>query len=494
MPPTCKTPLSKIVSLRGGRAGGVSLAVLACLLLTACSNLVDMAKPGSTTDMMAVNSRMQANVEDGIALQAKFHGLVHGQGGGLSEVGVYSVESLQNSAEEAATLAKRLGMTEVTDRNDPDASEGTYGLSKLATKFRAGDPDIKFYKVKGNPEPLKLSTGRRFEHGLYFYDTKRKFGLMQLSYASMKDARAAEDHLEKIMTPKAPPPDLLARAEKGDAVAQYQLGKFYQKNNPFNRGTPLTAEKWYRKAAEQGNVKAQYELGCVLQREDFVGHDNTEAQRWLTTAAKSGHTDAQATLGKVLSYGIHTDTAGSASPAANTDALAARQAQSAKSKEWLRKSAEGGSIDGMYSLAMALRDTPAEKQESIALLKKVVDIGGKYQKLHAANALASYLNEGGEQAEAFKYLQIAADSGDAGAQSQVGDLLFARSDYAEAARYFRMACEQSPIIKEKGFITFMVAGATQYNQALDAEKAGDPKKAAILFRTAYTVHAQEASF
>ncbi|MCY4673957.1 MAG: tetratricopeptide repeat protein [Bacteroidetes bacterium] len=54
--------------------------------------------------------------------------------------------------------------------------------------------------------------------------------------------------------------EVQARAEQGDAEAQYELGKAYS----VGEGVPQNsteAVRWYRKAAEQGHPLAQYELG-----------------------------------------------------------------------------------------------------------------------------------------------------------------------------------------------------------------------------------------
>jgi TPR repeat protein len=55
---------------------------------------------------------------------------------------------------------------------------------------------------------------------------------------------------------------LKARAEQGDASAQFDLGLAYA----GGRGVPknLTHDvKWYRKAADQGHADAQYHLGRI---------------------------------------------------------------------------------------------------------------------------------------------------------------------------------------------------------------------------------------
>lgn len=450
-------------------AGAIGL-----IALTGCSKLVDMSKPGSTSGMLAANSRVQAWVEDNIALQPNFQGITKARGGpGISENGVFAIETVKQSPAEAAQLAKRFGMSEVTDRKDPDASDTSTSLQQYAAKFRNGDASVKFYKVKGNPESLKLKTGRRFEHALYFYDSQQGEGILQLGYTDFKGVHEAEAALDKIMTPKAPPSQLLQRAEAGDARAQYELAKFYQKNNPFNRGIPLSSVKWYQKAAEQNNVEAQYELGCIKSGTLPV-HDVEGAELWLTKAANAGHRDAPARLAMLYSYG------GTASGAK-------------KARPWLKKAAANGSPEGMYHLAISLGDTPAERKEAIALLQKIVENNNDHWKQTAAISLVDALSRDGQKQEAMRYLRMAADEGDSQSQVRLGDLMAAEGNFKDAARYFKLVCDHTPAYNTSLLPGGTTAGTNEYNRAVESEKSGDIKQAAILYRTCYTLRAQAAA-
>ena len=87
-----------------------------------------------------------------------------------------------------------------------------------------------------------------------------------------------------------------ARAEKGDGIAQYNLGRMYVVGD----GVPQDFEegaKWYRKAAEQGDVDAQYNLGNMYVLGDGVPQDFEEAVKWFRKAAEQGDADAQYNLG-----------------------------------------------------------------------------------------------------------------------------------------------------------------------------------------------------
>jgi TPR repeat protein len=125
-------------------------------------------------------------------------------------------------------------------------------------------------------------------------------------------------------------PELLAKAQGGDAVAQYKLGGCY------DRGEGVVLDKkqaisWYRKAADQGNEKAlatlfdcsysilqksnsteafqglrdfsakgnsraQYLLGLCYLNGEGVSQSNLEAVKVLLLSARQGNRDAMLTL------------------------------------------------------------------------------------------------------------------------------------------------------------------------------------------------------
>ena len=71
-----------------------------------------------------------------------------------------------------------------------------------------------------------------------------------------------------------------AKAEKGDAGAQYKLGRAYYLGNDYTE-----AAKWYRRAADQGNADAQYGLGHWYFIGVGVPRDYIEAYKWCDLAA-----------------------------------------------------------------------------------------------------------------------------------------------------------------------------------------------------------------
>jgi TPR repeat protein len=105
-------------------------------------------------------------------------------------------------------------------------------------------------------------------------------------------------------------PDLLAKANAGDAAAQVQVGERYAANaaalhNVASAGeTYKTAAEWYRKAADQGFIPGQLHL-AALYRDGGKGfpRDMEQAATWYRKAAEQGDVSAQASLGVLYSIG-----------------------------------------------------------------------------------------------------------------------------------------------------------------------------------------------
>lgn len=99
-----------------------------------------------------------------------------------------------------------------------------------------------------------------------------------------------------------------ARAEKGDAQAQFDLGSLYAAGTGVTRDE-RKAVKWHRKAAEQGLPRAQFALAREYFDGDGIKPDKTEAFRWFRRAADKGMAEAQFELGRCYAngYGVGDD-------------------------------------------------------------------------------------------------------------------------------------------------------------------------------------------
>ncbi len=77
---------------------------------------------------------------------------------------------------------------------------------------------------------------------------------------------------------------VIARAERNDRIAQYELGI----RNSEGRGVdknPFTAVEWFHRSAAQGLPQAQFELGSAYWLGEGAAPDIAEATRWYREAA-----------------------------------------------------------------------------------------------------------------------------------------------------------------------------------------------------------------
>lgn len=92
------------------------------------------------------------------------------------------------------------------------------------------------------------------------------------------------------------------KAEKGDAMAQHDLGVLYADGRGVARNY-AEAARWFRKSAEAGIANAQFNLAVLTERGLGVTRDAAEAARLYRQAAEQGHAGAQYNLGIVLAEG-----------------------------------------------------------------------------------------------------------------------------------------------------------------------------------------------
>jgi len=118
------------------------------------------------------------------------------------------------------------------------------------------------------------------------------FGLMALSPAH---AGMTPEEVKAIDGYKA-------QAEKGDRVAQYNLGLCYANGEGVAKDE-VQAVSWYRKAAEQGDAYAQNNLGLCYANGTGVAKDSVQAVSWYRKAAEQGNAYAQSNLGYCYDHG-----------------------------------------------------------------------------------------------------------------------------------------------------------------------------------------------
>lgn len=129
-------------------------------------------------------------------------------------------------------------------------------------------------------------------------------GVFQVAEAGYKEGLVAYGRKDYVTALKEWKP----LAEKGDALAQFNLGLMYRKGQGVPRDYK-EAVKWYRKAAEQGNAEGQYSLGGMYEFGWGVFKDYKEAVKWYRKASEQGNAKAQIGLGGMYrrGYGIPKD-------------------------------------------------------------------------------------------------------------------------------------------------------------------------------------------
>ena len=78
---------------------------------------------------------------------------------------------------------------------------------------------------------------------------------------------------------------------KGDAIAEYKLGKMYDKGERVEKDYKK-AKEWFEKAASQGYADAQYSLGNMYKYGRGVEKDSKKAKKLFKEACDGGHQDS----------------------------------------------------------------------------------------------------------------------------------------------------------------------------------------------------------
>ena len=89
---------------------------------------------------------------------------------------------------------------------------------------------------------------------------------------------------------------ILARAKKGSAKDQYQIGEWYEQGIGVAKNLP-EAFAWTLKAAKQGHADAQYVVAGMYLEGRGVTTSTKEAYQWYRKAADTNHPDAEYAVG-----------------------------------------------------------------------------------------------------------------------------------------------------------------------------------------------------
>jgi TPR repeat protein len=161
---------------------------------------------------------------------------------------------------------------------------------------------------------------------------------------------------------------LTRAADKGNALAQLNLGMVYESGEPPVKADPPRAARRFREAAMQGMMPAQYRLAKLYEEGRGVPRDLDQAAGWYRKAADQTDPAAQLRLGILLSPGNGT----------RTDVVEAYK--------WLNLSASRWKSEALRVEAAARRDalekqmTEAQVSEGIQRSLQWQDTVGMQQK------------------------------------------------------------------------------------------------------------------
>jgi TPR repeat protein len=214
-------------------------------------------------------------------------------------------------------------------------------------------------------------------------------------------------------------------AEKGDPVAQYNVGVMYDEGTGIKRDAGKVVN-WWQKAADQGHSGAQHNLALLyIERggeEDFVN-----AASLLERASANGFVFSQYSLAKLFSTGLGVSKD-------NTRAL-----------DLFLKAGNAGFVKAQYNLGKIYRDgigVKADPVVSVDWFRKAAELGYAKAQEKLATRFASGSGVRSDVVEALKWAILAIQQGRTSPQKTLNDLrkIMSSQQIAEAesrAKAFR---------------------------------------------------------
>lgn len=225
---------------------------------------------------------------------------------------------------------------------------------------------------------------------------------------------------------------LTAKAEQGDAKAQFDLATRYAKGDGVEENQD-TAFLWFKKAAEQGDVTSMIEVATRYSKGLGVKQESDMSKLWWRKAAEAGNSEAQYKYANKLGFSLRSSIW--------IFGTGETQIQNAKDyMQWLEKSAEQKYLAAQHDLGMAyLLGAVSDGKPQTVLIPKDIDKGLKYLKesadsgYYASQWAMAVLYEAGyakiqpNKAESDKYWALLEAQTDSAAQDSIG-WLYKESD------------------------------------------------------------------
>lgn len=218
--------------------------------------------------------------------------------------------------------------------------------------------------------------------------------------------------------------DVRAKAEKGDAQSQYDLGSAFIRGSLGVAKDEAEAVKWFRKAAEQNYAPAQHNLGVCYANGEGVAKDYVEAVKWYRKAAEQNDASAQINLGACYCKGKGVAKDG------------------AEAVKWYRKAADQNLADAQYNLGVCYysgESVAKDYVEAVKWFRKAAEQSCAQAQYNLGRCY--YKGEGvaKDYVEAYKWNLLASAQGDRGAKEVTTPLedVMTREQIAEGQKLAR---------------------------------------------------------
>lgn len=284
-----------------------------------------------------------------------------------------------------------------------------------------------------------------------------------------------------------------AAAAKNDKVAQYALGRMYEKGTGVERSDMAKAEEFYKKSADQGHELAQYSLAIILLNDPARLPQGLSR---LKESANAGSSKAQLLLGQLYANGQGTITRDEAAAIEQFTKAAEKGEADAyvmlgqmceagkgmkkdmvKAVEYYEKGTKRDSIPAINKLAGIYLNGAEGVQKDVAKTKETLALGVEREKdgtttlINLAMVLESVDKK---PAEAFVHYKKAAEKGNVDAMFKVGSMYaegtgVEKKDQKQAFTWYKSAAE-------KGSAAAMFGLATAYEKGEGIEASAKDSK------------------
>jgi len=240
----------------------------------------------------------------------------------------------------------------------------------------------------------------------------------------------------------------LAKAENGNAGAQYELGLSYgnglETAHNYIKPDYTEAVRWWREAGSQGDTRAQVNL-AYMYTVGFtdVEKNEKEALKWWHKAADASHAGAQFELGQ-----IHFENAWALKESSRSEAIQEMN----EARRWWKKAGQQGHAEAQgwlgscYDKNAGVFGMTLDHAESAKWYKMAAKKGVSFAQAALADMYADGIGLRQNWVEAVQWYRAAAGQGHITASQTLGHMYASgdvlAQDYLEAAKWWQLASKK----------------------------------------------------